>query len=65
LGSENLAQVCAFIGDRESTLEALDIALEELSGSRSVLSMNINPDYDFMRDDPRFIALLQKVGLSE
>ena len=46
-------------------LEALDIASEERSGSRSVLSMNINPDYDCMRDDPRFIALLQKVGLSE
>ncbi len=65
LGSEDLAQVYAFVGDGESTLEALDIALEERSGSRSILSMKINPAYDFIRDDPRFIALLQKLGLSE
>ncbi|MCH6549323.1 MAG: hypothetical protein IH812_05790 [Proteobacteria bacterium] len=65
LGSEDLAQVYAFVGDGENALQALEIAFEERSGSRSVLSMNINPDYDFMRDDPRFIALLQKVGLSE
>jgi tetratricopeptide (TPR) repeat protein len=65
LGSEDLAQVYAFVGDGESALRALEIAFEERSGSRSVLSMKINPGYDFIRDDPRFVALLQKLGLSE
>jgi len=32
------------------------------SGSRSVLSMKVNPAYDFIRDDERFIALLGEVG---
>ena len=65
LGSEDLAQVYAFVGDGESALQALEIAFEERSGSRSVLSMKINPAYDFIRDDPRFVELLQKLGLSE
>jgi len=65
LGSEDLAQVYAFVGDGESALQALKIAFEERSGSRSVLSMKINPGYDFIRGDPRFVALLQKLGLSE
>ena len=65
LGSEDLAQALAFVGDAESTLAALKAAAEERSGSRSVLSMKINPAYDFIRDDPRFVALLEEVGLSD
>ncbi len=57
------AQVYAFVGDREQTIQAPGIAFEQRLGSRSVLSMKINPVYDFLRDDPRFIALLAKVGL--
>ncbi len=63
LGSQSLPQVYAFLGDAESTLRTLDIALEERSGSRSVLSMKINPAYDFIRADPRFVRLLERVGL--
>lgn len=49
---------------RERTLQALEFAFEERSGSRSVLSMKINPGYDFMRDELRFVALLARLGLS-
>lgn len=63
LGSENLPQIHAFLGDAESTLRTLEIALEERSGSRSVLSIKINPAYDFIRANPRFVRLLQRVGL--
>jgi hypothetical protein len=63
LGSEDLAQVYAFVGDAESALDALDQAYRERSGSRSVLSIKINPGYDFIRDDPRFVDLLNRVGL--
>ena len=65
LGSEDLAQVYAFVGDKDSAIEALNVAYEERSGSRSVLGMRINPAYDFMRDDPRFISLLAKLGIPE
>ena len=63
LGNEDLGQVLAFIGDGEGTLRALQQATDDRSGSRSVLSMKINPAYDFIRDDPRFIALLEQTGL--
>ncbi len=62
-GSEDLGQVYAFVGDREGALSALERACEERSGSRSVLSMKLNPGYDFIREAPRFQALLEKVGV--
>ena len=65
LGSEDLAQVLAFIGDAEGTMEALQQAIDDRSGSRSVLSMKINPAYDFIRDDPRFDSLLRQAGLKD
>jgi len=65
LGSEDLAQVLAFVGDAEGTIAALQAAAPERSGSRSVFSMKINPAYDFIRDEPRFQALLEEVGLDD
>jgi TolB-like protein len=61
--SDDLGQVYAFIGDGEGALLALERAYEERSGSRSVLSMKLNPGYDFIRDDPRFVDLMQRAGL--
>lgn len=63
LGSEDLAQVLAAVGDAEGTIRALQAAIPEHSGSRSVFSMKINPLYDFVRADPRFQAMLAEVGL--
>ena len=65
LGTEDLAQVLAYVGDAEGTLAALEVAAAERSGSRSVFCMKIYPGYDFIRDDPRFIALLEEVGLAD
>lgn len=65
LGHEDLGQIFAFVGDREKAIEALERAAELRSGSRSVLSMQINSGYDFIRDDQRFVALLERVGLRE
>ena len=64
LGSENIGQVYAAAGDGEATLSALRSALDERAGSRSVLSMKINPLYDFIRDDPRFVEMQDEAGLS-
>jgi serine/threonine-protein kinase len=62
-GLEDLGQVYAFVGDAGRTLEALEQAFEERAGSRSVLSMKVNPGYDFIRTDPRFVDLMKRVGL--
>ncbi len=64
LGSEDLPQILALVGDAEGALKALRVALDQRSGSRSVLSMKINPAYDFMRDDPRFQEMLRAIGLA-
>ena len=63
-GSEDLGQVHAFVGDGARALDALERALDERSGSRSVLSMKVNPAFDFIRDEPRFQSLLGKLGLA-
>jgi TolB-like protein len=63
IGNENLGQVYAAGGDAESALATIRIALDEHAGSRSVLSMKINPLYDFIRDDPRFTKMLKEVNL--
>lgn len=65
LGTEDLAQILALVGDAEGALDALEVAINERSGSRSALSMKINPAYDFIRDDPRFDSLLVEIGLAE
>jgi TolB-like protein/tetratricopeptide (TPR) repeat protein len=65
LGTEDLGQIFAFVGDVENSLAALRVAIDQRSGSRSVLSMKINPAYDSFRSDPRFITLLQEVGLAD
>jgi len=59
IGQENLAQVYAAGGDADSAIGELRIALDQRVGSRSVLSMRINPLYDFIRDDSRFIDMLR------
>jgi tetratricopeptide (TPR) repeat protein len=64
IGSENLGQIYAAAGDGEAALRALRTALDEHAGSRSVLSMKINPLYDFIRDDPRFVEMQEEAGLS-
>jgi TolB-like protein/Tfp pilus assembly protein PilF len=64
LGMENLGQVYAAAGDRENALRVLQQAVDERTGSRSVLSMKVNPLYDFMRDDPRFVELMEEVNLA-
>ena len=60
---EDLGQIYAFFEDTENTLDALDRAVRERSGARSALSMKVNPLYDFLRGDPRFLELMRRAGL--
>jgi len=64
IGSEDRAQILAAVGDAEGTIAALQAAIPEHSGSRSVFSMKVNSLYDFIRDDERFQAMLEEVGLA-
>jgi TolB-like protein len=53
----------AALGDAENTILSLQNANQSGLGFRSLLSMKINPSYDFIREDPRFIELLAEIGL--
>ena len=58
-------ELYAALGDAENTITALQSAHRTGIGFRSLLSMKINPSFDFVRDDPRFVALLEEIGLSD
>lgn len=64
IGTE-VPEIYAAIGNADKTIEALQNAHRTGVGFRSLLSMRINPSYDFIRDDPRFINLLEEIGLAE
>jgi pyruvate/oxaloacetate carboxyltransferase len=64
VGTE-VPEIYAALGDVENTIAALQNAHRSGTGFRSLLSMKINPSYDFLREDPRFIALMQEVGLTD
>lgn len=60
-----LPELYAALGDFEGTIQALQSTYERGTGVRSLLSMRINPSYDFVRADPRFVDLLAKIGLED
>jgi TolB-like protein/Tfp pilus assembly protein PilF len=62
-GLEVSGQLYASVGDRDAALAILERGYRERAGARSLLSIGINPLYDFMGDDPDFLALLERVGL--
>jgi len=54
------AAIYAGLGDKDKTMEWLEKAYEE----RSFLTwLKVDPAFDSLRDDPRFISLLAKMGL--
>ena len=64
IGAE-VPEIYAGLGNAEKTITTLQNAYQTGIGFRSLLSMRINPSYDFIRDDPRFIELLGEIGLAE
>ena len=64
-GVEVAGQLYAAVGDRETTLELLEQAARERAGARNLLSIKVNPLYNFLRDDPRFRDLMRQVGLDD
>lgn len=57
-----LARVYASLGDVEPALLALEAASVERSFS--LLFLAVDPDYDPLRPDPRFRALVERLGLA-
>jgi serine/threonine-protein kinase len=53
----------AVIGEKEKALHALEKSLEERE--YGLLFLKVDPAYDSLRSDPRFIAILKKVGLEK
>ena len=56
----NLAMIYAWVGDKESALKQLEISVNIPTGI-SYGELKLNPDWDPLRDDARFEALVQKV----
>ncbi len=59
--AEFLAAAYAMLGDRDEAFRQLDTALEQRSAG--MIYLHLDPLYDSLREDPRFSALVQKVGL--
>jgi hypothetical protein len=51
----------AMLGDRDRAIELLENALDE--GYASVIWANVYPQFDPLRDDPRFQDLLRRMNL--
>jgi len=57
----DVALVCAGLGDADQSFEYLEKAYDEHNGWLNFL--NVEPRFDNLRSDPRFAALLKKMGL--
>ena len=56
----------AFLGDREQSLHWLERTMEQKAIPMHYFNLiTNNPDFDIIRDDPRFLAVLEKTGLAD
>jgi TolB-like protein/Tfp pilus assembly protein PilF len=53
----------AWLGNKEEALKSLEKALEERASQ--LPRINNDPDFDYLRSEPRFQAIIKKMGLSE
>src|SRR5437867_11816164 len=56
------ARAYAFLGDRERTLANLQESFSRSEGA--IPYINVNRDFDFVRDDPRFLAIIRTMKLT-
>ncbi len=57
---DTFAKIYAFLGDKDQAFKWLEEAYEEHD---LVLNIKVNPDWDPLRDDPRFQDLLRRMNL--
>ena len=58
----SIANIYSSLGDREHAFEWLEKSLEDRS--RGMIFMKVDPMFDSLRPDPRFTALLRRMGLA-
>jgi adenylate cyclase len=58
----NVAALYARLGDQERAFEWLQRAVEERSNE--LVYLKVSPAFDNMRSDPRFVELMERVGLA-
>ena len=56
------ARIYAVLGDKEKAMEYLQQCLEQREWR--LIKLKFDPFWDSLRDDPRFVELLKKVGLA-
>ena len=59
----DMARVCARLGERDEAFAWLEKVFE--IGEANVIWLKVSPEWDNLRDDPRFTAMLKRTGLSE
>jgi len=59
--SYEIAQIYAGLGEKDQAIEYLGKAFDE--NFRMILWLNVEPQFDLLRDDPRFDDLLRRIGL--
>jgi tetratricopeptide (TPR) repeat protein len=57
------ATIYAVLGDKRTALDLLEKAYEDRD--RNLVWIKVDHNYDSLRSEPRFIALLKKVGLDK
>jgi hypothetical protein len=57
----SLAMIHARLGDTEAAFQWLERGYE--MRTRSVVNLNVEPQFDPLRSDPRFADLVRRVGL--
>jgi TolB-like protein/AraC-like DNA-binding protein/Tfp pilus assembly protein PilF len=56
----------AILGDKEKSIYWLEKNMEQKLKRHAFFDLiATNPDFDILRDDPRFIAIIQKIGLTK
>ena len=61
--ADQMAEMYARIGNRDKAFEWLDKVFDE--GEIGGMALKVDPDWDNLRDDPRFAVLLKRAGFSE
>ncbi len=56
-------QLYAFLGDKNKALNCLERAFEQRTNL--MVSIKVNPAFDSLRSEPRFISLLKKMGFEK
>ena len=58
-----LALIYAALGENDSAFKCLERSYER--HEESILSLKVDPKFDPLRSDPRFVALLKKIGIEK